>query len=625
MLAPRDRTLLLESLRPPLGYRLDQAVGTSYSLDLLALLTAPLAFTFFDWEDEDGRPSADPLALLEAVRRHAGRIHLFCQAGAIHAPQDGHLLFTKLEPCVHEVAAPRGGVFHPKLWVLRYLGAEEEPVRYRVVVLSRNLTFDQSWDTVLVLDGKLGKGKRTKAVMRPLADMIGALPGLAVRPVNEACQAATDLVASELGRVELELPQGFRELRFHPLGMNSRRDPWLFDFGWRRLAISPFLSNGFLERFAGDSEDRILISRPESLLELSESVRKLYADCYTLAQEADAEAGEEDRGAGDAMIEMQDRLDGVPSGLHAKLFLVENGHHAHVFTGSANATEAAFSRNVEILVELVGGKWKQGIPALLESEETGTLRDLLEEWTQPEEEFVDPDAVIAARLDHVLDKARRALAGAQLELQADPVDSVEGFDLTLLGRLPRVEGVGSARLWPVSLSPADAWEWDAGSGASLPGQELARFRTTTASLTAFISLELTARDENVERRTKFSLCLPLVGAPVDREQRILRALLRDKDTVLRLLYLLLSCEEMSVEDFAGASGRSWRKGHAGGSLGLPLLEAMVRALDRNPSSLEPIHRLVEDLRSSELGRSMLPDGFEELWEPVRTLAARLTR
>jgi hypothetical protein len=71
MLNPGDRTLLLESLRPPDGYVLDRAIGTSYSMDLLALLTAPLAFTFFDWEDREGRPTADPLALLEAVRRNA--------------------------------------------------------------------------------------------------------------------------------------------------------------------------------------------------------------------------------------------------------------------------------------------------------------------------------------------------------------------------------------------------------------------------------------------------------------------------------------------------------------------------------------------------------------------------
>ena len=110
MLNPGDRNLLLESLRPPAGYRFDRAIGTTFTLDLLSLLTTPLAFTFFDWEDREGLPSADPLALLEAVRRHAERIHLFCQVGEIHLPPPDKSLLTYLEDSVIQVRAPGGGL-----------------------------------------------------------------------------------------------------------------------------------------------------------------------------------------------------------------------------------------------------------------------------------------------------------------------------------------------------------------------------------------------------------------------------------------------------------------------------------------------------------------------------------
>jgi hypothetical protein len=62
MLDPETRRYTLETLRPSAGYELDRAIGTTFSLDLLALLTAPLAFTFFDWEDTEGRPTDDPPA-----------------------------------------------------------------------------------------------------------------------------------------------------------------------------------------------------------------------------------------------------------------------------------------------------------------------------------------------------------------------------------------------------------------------------------------------------------------------------------------------------------------------------------------------------------------------------------
>ena len=43
MLEPRDRLLMFDALRPPVGYRFDQGIGTTYSMDLLAMLLAPVA------------------------------------------------------------------------------------------------------------------------------------------------------------------------------------------------------------------------------------------------------------------------------------------------------------------------------------------------------------------------------------------------------------------------------------------------------------------------------------------------------------------------------------------------------------------------------------------------------
>src|SRR5262245_24779126 len=127
MLEPRQRRLLLDALRPPEGYTLDHALGTTFSLDLLALLTAPLAFTFFAADtvpalDSDAPRRPDPVALLLALRRHAERISLFCQAGRIAVPRRQHLLLGYLEKSVFEARAPGPArAFHPKLWLLRFM------------------------------------------------------------------------------------------------------------------------------------------------------------------------------------------------------------------------------------------------------------------------------------------------------------------------------------------------------------------------------------------------------------------------------------------------------------------------------------------------------------------------
>ena len=121
MLVPGERRLLLDLLAPPEEYAVDQALGTTYTLDLAALLRVPLAATALPWANADGGPTENPFALLTALRRNASRFSLFCHAGATRAPGTFSPLMTFLEDVVHPVAPPRdGGVLHPKTWILRY-------------------------------------------------------------------------------------------------------------------------------------------------------------------------------------------------------------------------------------------------------------------------------------------------------------------------------------------------------------------------------------------------------------------------------------------------------------------------------------------------------------------------
>jgi len=122
VLAPDHRSVLLDLLRPPPEFSLDVAVATTFTLDLEAALVAPLAFAAFDTEGP-----GDPIATLEAVRSASDRFTVFCQAGEMRLPQAASDLFAFVEPVVHEVRRPRAGhLFHPKLWLLRYRGPDDE-------------------------------------------------------------------------------------------------------------------------------------------------------------------------------------------------------------------------------------------------------------------------------------------------------------------------------------------------------------------------------------------------------------------------------------------------------------------------------------------------------------------
>ena len=139
MLSPDSRTVGFDLLRPPAGYELDFAVLTTYTLDLEALLALPLGIVARADQGLDDL-LADPLLLLEALREAGERIHVFVDRAGIAIPRTRRELYAMLEPSLHAVRAPGLGTFHPKVWILRFLSEDEEPL-IRVAVLSRNLTF----------------------------------------------------------------------------------------------------------------------------------------------------------------------------------------------------------------------------------------------------------------------------------------------------------------------------------------------------------------------------------------------------------------------------------------------------------------------------------------------------
>ena len=357
MLDPEERLLLLDALRPPEDYRLSFAIGTTYSLDLLALLTAPLGFTLFELAGPPGNElaPADAVRLLGVLRQYADRMTVFCEAGRIAVPPTHAILFGELEQIVAEVRPPEGRSFHPKVWVLRF-EHEDKPVRYRLLCMTRNLTFDRSWDTMLALDGELHDRQLAIAVNHPLADFIQALPGMA-KPgsVSDRAHAQVATAADELRRVKFEPPEGFDDFAFHPLGLEPRRHPWPLERADRLLIMSPFLSDGLVDEIAAQAAESILISRPDTLDAISRSVFNNTRTVYSLSPDSTPvePAGEETA-----------HPDGITaSGLHAKLYVAEIGWDARVLTGSANATHAAWYGNIEFLTELIGKRSKCGIDA----------------------------------------------------------------------------------------------------------------------------------------------------------------------------------------------------------------------------------------------------------------------
>lgn len=152
-------------------------------------------------------------------------------------------------PTVVPVTAPLGGVFHPKLWVLRFVSPGGAPsVLLRVLVLSRNLTNDRCWDVSLALEGTpTGMNRRDNEGLR---DLVSSLPDMAPR-ISDQLRNQAALLAGEIHSAKWQLPEGFDEIRFDALGLRPRR--WKLPESQRLAVISPFCSVEGLKTLAASS------------------------------------------------------------------------------------------------------------------------------------------------------------------------------------------------------------------------------------------------------------------------------------------------------------------------------------------------------------------------------------
>jgi hypothetical protein len=625
VLEPDDRRLLLESLRPPLGYELDHAVGTTFTLDLLALLTAPMAFTLFDSEGEDGGPPTDPVTLLRAVREYGDRVTLFCQGGQIGVPPHDQLLFANLEDSVYQVNL-RGRLFHPKVWLLRFI-APEQPVRYRLLCLSRNLTFDRSWDTVLRLDGELTARKNAFKANHPLGDFFAALAEMPLKPgLPRSRQEKLTQMEREVRRVAFDPPEGFDpRIDYWPRGIEGYKQVWPFQGVIKRmLVISPFIGSNALAELAKVGDDHVLVSRAESLDKLPDREVLQSFDVRNMDAATQFDVPEDDDATPDVAEEAEPLR-----GLHAKIYAANRGHRASLWVGSANATDAGLRQNVELLIELHGSRWHCGVEAVLDGKANGA--DSFGSLLTPYDLSVEPTLPDPAleKLEENVEALRLEFARQRMILSVEAPKEGGDYALELVGPKPGwpklLRGV-KVSAWPITRNPGEAKT----RVKAAPNQVLARFEAmTTTALTPFVAFEIEATSGQLRHSVSFALHLPLRGAPRGRREDILRALLNDKERILRYLLLVLAetggAAALAPDVINALAAPPTGEAGSRAALDLPLLEGLLRALDADQAKLEQIDRLLTDLEQSGAVSDLLPDGFREVWDPIWAARAKASR
>ena len=613
MLQPTNRLTLIDAMRPPAGFRLESAMAVTFTLNLQALLAAPAAFAIAgpgDTTEETG--GQRPVELIHALRTNAHKLTVFSEAGYISLPPASRA-FAFLERAVVPVQAPRGGIVHPKAWVLRYEASSdlEEIAKgdrlLRVLITSRNLTFDPSWDTVLRLDQSPdSQGARLGAV----GELFEGLLGETVGPVAPDHARRVGSLNEALQTARFALPGGVDDLDIHVLGLTSKPSPQtspLPNTADKSLIISPFLTDDFFSRLGPSPIDE-LVSSQGGLDRLSETTLEPIQNVWVLDSTLDDLSASDTGDLPDDTARPQLSPDdpGRPlAGLHAKVFAFEHEGRARLFVGSANATGPAFEDNLEILAELRGSVDELGIDRMCEgNEDEPGLRELFRRYS-PDRPTDSDDAT--PNLDH----ARRAIA--RLPVEGSVEKSGEDWAVTYRSTEP----VPSVKDTDVHCRPLTT----PGNGRRItPGATFDEcFETSLEGISGFLAFEL---KHESGQETGFVVPVRLAGLPDHRDQHLLKLLIGNAERFLRYLLALLYEDSTGVElsevvrNIDGEGGGTG----AGSAVSLAVLERLLGTMRRDPSKLLGLHPLVADLRADDA----LPRDFGELWDAIREVAAEGT-
>ena len=592
----RDRTLYTRALTPPPGWCFDCAVALTYSLNLDMLLAVPLHLLLHAGDRPDSELLGDPVALLYGLRQTTDRITIFHQRGGIHPPRRSNVLYSMLEDSLHAAAPSSGGIFHPKVWVLRFVPADNGHEAggagrlIRLAVMSRNLTGDHSWDVSVMAQGRLGtdavpENAELSALFRALPDISPTLPS-----------DRTDQIESLAGDVERtvwELPGHVDEFGLHAIGPGLKE--WRPPTSRRLVVMSPFCTPNALFEVARRSDlPPTLVSRPEELARIhhqAPDALERFEQCLVLSELLD-------------------------DSLHAKVYLCEVAGRTRLFVGSINATHHG-SGGVEVMAELVGQPEALGTAETLLGDDG--LGALLEDFVRPDG---PPPPPVVERKKRILEEACGAVAATDMRLICRRGD-VDGGDRWHL-RLRSASQIDlssdlEVRVWPITLPRKCA----ADGRPLLDGGDIDFAPMDIAQVTRFVAFRIGLKktDPEVPPET-FVLCVPVDGLPARaRREEIERRMVRGRRGFLRYVLFLLGAfdpydTEASRDNAATINGRSGA-GAGGSGLGsLPLLEEMTRAYCRDPARLDTVRRLIHHLRESDLAgdaNDIVPDEFVQLW------------
>lgn len=606
MLHPKNNRIDYgDQLIPPDGYNLSYAVGTSYSLDLEALMILPVAL--FYSQKMDGQADELRYDMLDAITKSADKIMVYYQNGQLKVPQKYHYLMAYWEKGIQAVTMPNfTSSFHPKVWVIRYEKKESAP-KYRILVTSRNLTFARDWDMAFATDGEVSDKEHAKN--KPLVHFLQYLNTTGKKTIPP------DFL-NDLLKVKFDMPEKFDAFKFVPVGIPNTETgktytnpitaaKTLWD---EMLIVSPFIDKTTLNNIYGaTTRTPYLLSRKEELDAVDEKTLRLFDSWQfsTFFQVAES------------FQELED--DGIPplaQNLHAKLFVAMQNSVPYWYLGSANCSDPAQGRNVEFMVEIKAGNWS-GLKT----------KDIFKSLTDPAKSdevtlftkynFESRVSVEEQKnINFAIRKIKYDLIRMPLNGKVSLIENGTAYNLSIQ---VNATGLKLPVGFEVSVKPLP--ENQKKAVVIVPGIEnsIENFGGyPEAALSIFLVFEISC-----EGKMSSAFLLPMeINLPDSRLNKIFSAIIDSKEKFLKYLTFLLTGEESElISNVIGQKSLKTTNGNNSFAFtGTPVYEKLLIASSRYPEKMKSIDMLIKRLKdeTSELDEPIITPEFEGFWNIFQT-------
>ena len=590
-----DRLNYGQLLLPPTGYTLVRAVGTTYSLDLETLMSVCIALGIE--ESTDSILTHNPFAILKSLQSLSDKLLIFCEAGQIKAMQPEKsplmlLLDKMIVPVKMKELKGKGfPSFHPKTWTLQFEDSDGNQF-FRFIVLSRNMTFDRSWDVAVCLDGK--HTGRLHRASYPIRDFLAFLKDNALTGVsykNEKRRILNALI-QDIPYVEFRIDdKRFNDFEIIPLGINSvniDEDPLLHNTFHELLIISPFISSevicGFDKRKLLNISKRHLITRTTELQKIKWKLDHFIV--YTM-KDSVVEGEEQVSDEETTTIQQQD--------IHAKMYMMTKNSDSSLYLGSMNASENGLHRNVEMMIKLTARRYYLNIDNI-ESELFGdneknnpfeiTNWDVVED-REPETEEKD-----------ALERTLKRICRLKAEAKAELVGEKYNLRICFLNLREVIDGVEIAPARTVRTQPF--------------AEEVIFQDLSLLELTELYRITITGKNESITR-----MILIPTEIPTERDDIIIRSVIKDRRAFIDYLafilgddYVLSALEQESTATESDGS-------HNDDGENLPAIyEKMLRTAYAEPERIKEIRNVMNRIADTDI----IPEEFVRMYETfVKTL------